>query len=104
MLDIEFQGEEGTGLGPTLEFYNLVAHELQRKDLLMWHCSDDDEHNVAVGSGSGDGDGDGDGDGNGDAGDPCPIGRMGSASKPVGFYVKSPFGLFPAAVPRSMDR
>lgn len=30
---VEFQGEEGTGLGPTLEFYALVAAELQKKDL-----------------------------------------------------------------------
>lgn len=26
----------GTGLGPTLEFYTLLAHELQRKSLGMW--------------------------------------------------------------------
>lgn len=38
---MEFQGEEGTGLGPTLEFYALVAAELQRKDLGMWLCDDD---------------------------------------------------------------
>lgn len=25
VLEIEFQGEDGTGLGPTLEFYALVA-------------------------------------------------------------------------------
>jgi hypothetical protein len=31
-----------TGLGPSLEFYNLVAVELQRKDLGMWVCDDDD--------------------------------------------------------------
>jgi hypothetical protein len=24
-LEVEYKGEEGTGLGPTLEFYNLVA-------------------------------------------------------------------------------
>ena len=28
--------EEGTGLGPTLEFFALVAAELQRSDLGMW--------------------------------------------------------------------
>lgn len=33
IVQVEFQGEEGTGLGPTLEFYALVAAELQRKDL-----------------------------------------------------------------------
>ena len=41
MLQIEFSGEEGTGLGPTLEFYALVAAELQRKDLGLWLCDDD---------------------------------------------------------------
>lgn len=39
-------GEEGTGLGPTLEFYALVAAEFQRTDLGAWLCDDnfpDDE-------------------------------------------------------------
>ncbi|KAI5638854.1 HECT-domain (ubiquitin-transferase) domain-containing protein [Phthorimaea operculella] len=36
VLEVEFAGEEGTGLGPTLEFYALVAAELQRADLCMW--------------------------------------------------------------------
>jgi hypothetical protein len=26
-------GEQGTGLGPTLEFYALISAELQRRDL-----------------------------------------------------------------------
>lgn len=37
-------GEEGTGLGPSLEFYTLVAVQLQRKDLGMWWCDDDELH------------------------------------------------------------
>lgn len=41
VLEIEFQGEEGTGLGPTLEFYALVAAELQCKNIGMWLCDDD---------------------------------------------------------------
>ncbi len=41
ILEVEFAGEEGTGLGPTLEFFALVAAELQRKDLSMWICDDD---------------------------------------------------------------
>ena len=36
VLEVEFAGEEGTGLGPTLEFYALVAAELQRADLGLW--------------------------------------------------------------------
>ncbi len=43
ILEVEFAGEEGTGLGPTLEFFALVAAELQRKDLGMWICDDDQE-------------------------------------------------------------
>ena len=35
-LQVEFLEEEGTGLGPTLEFFALVAAELQRSDLGMW--------------------------------------------------------------------
>ena len=35
-LKVEFLEEEGTGLGPTLEFFALVAAELQRSDLGMW--------------------------------------------------------------------
>lgn len=36
VLEVEFIGEEGTGLGPTLEFYSLIAAEFQRKDLCMY--------------------------------------------------------------------
>ena len=40
LLELEFFNEVGTGLGPTLEFYTLLAHELQRKSLNMWRCED----------------------------------------------------------------
>lgn len=40
ILEVEFKNEEGTGLGPTLEFYALVALELQKKQLKMWLCND----------------------------------------------------------------
>ena len=40
----------GTGLGPTLEFYTLLAHELQRKSLGMWRC---DSGGSGGGSGAG---------------------------------------------------
>jgi hypothetical protein len=40
ILEVEFKDEEGTGLGPTLDFYALVAGELQRCDLAMWLCDD----------------------------------------------------------------
>ena len=41
VLEVEYIGEEGTGLGPSLEFYALVAAELQQKSLGMWLCEDD---------------------------------------------------------------
>lgn len=77
ILEVEFQGEEGTGLGPTLEFYALVAAELQRKDLAMWLCDDDalaEELDQSV--------------------------DLGEGTKPPGYYVRRPAGLFPAPLPQ----
>ena len=36
LLEIQYENEVGTGLGPTLEFYALVSKEVQRADLDMW--------------------------------------------------------------------
>lgn len=36
MLEIQYENEVGTGLGPTLEFYALVSKELQKADLDLW--------------------------------------------------------------------
>lgn len=36
MLEVEYYGEAGTGLGPTLEFFTLVSHELQNAKLGLW--------------------------------------------------------------------
>lgn len=57
VLEVEFAGEEGTGLGPTLEFYALVATELQRADLGLWltdhqPSSDHDHHHLVLPDGS----------------------------------------------------
>nr|CDS30651.1 E3 ubiquitin protein ligase HECTD1 [Hymenolepis microstoma] len=35
-LEVRFQGEDGTGSGPTLEFYNLISLEFRRESLGMW--------------------------------------------------------------------
>jgi E3 ubiquitin-protein ligase TRIP12 len=35
-LEVEYDEEVGTGLGPTLEFYTLVCQELQKSGLGMW--------------------------------------------------------------------
>lgn len=36
LLEVQYEDEVGTGLGPTLEFYSLVSRELQRADLELW--------------------------------------------------------------------
>ncbi|XP_014491916.1 E3 ubiquitin-protein ligase UPL4 isoform X2 [Vigna radiata var. radiata] len=36
VLEVEYDEEVGTGLGPTLEFYTLVCHEFQKYGLGMW--------------------------------------------------------------------
>ncbi|KAK4481047.1 hypothetical protein RD792_011916 [Penstemon davidsonii] len=36
LLEVEYNEEVGTGLGPTLEFYTLVCQEFQRSGLGMW--------------------------------------------------------------------
>lgn len=78
VLEVEFVGEEGTGLGPTLEFYALVAAELQRSDLGMWLCDDEPkliEDEIDLGEGS----------------------------KPIGYYVRRSTGLFPAPLPQESE-
>ena len=81
VLEIEFVSEEGTGLGPTLEFYALVANELQRSDLKMWLCCDEEE-NVKYNL-------------NRKAFD--------DDEKPDGYYVYRPSGLFPAPLLQNTD-
>jgi len=75
VLEVEFRDEEGTGLGPTLEFFALVAGEFQRSDLGMW--LNDDAEKVS-----------------GEAQD------MGNGEKPSGYYVIRKGGLFPAPLPQ----
>eukprot|EP01083_Nonionella_stella_P033059 90505_1 len=51
----EFTGEAGAGVGqgPTLEFFTLLSHEIQRRDLSLWRDEDpvpDPEHKSDSGS------------------------------------------------------
>ncbi|KAJ8291152.1 hypothetical protein GJAV_G00021980 [Gymnothorax javanicus] len=79
VLEVEFLGEEGTGLGPTLEFYALVAAEFQAKSLGIWLCDDDfpDDESRQV--------------------------DLGGGLKPPGYYVQRSCGLFPAPFPQESD-
>lgn len=43
-MEIQYENEVGTGLGPTLEFYALVSTELQRTDLGLWNDGDSYKH------------------------------------------------------------
>lgn len=36
ILEVQYENEVGTGLGPTLEFYALLSKEFQRAELEMW--------------------------------------------------------------------
>ncbi|KAI6173302.1 Thyroid hormone receptor interactor 12 [Aphelenchoides besseyi] len=38
-LEIVFDGEVGTGFGPTLEFYSTLSRELQKHSIRLWHGS-----------------------------------------------------------------
>ncbi|KAK7103616.1 E3 ubiquitin-protein ligase HECTD1-like isoform X2 [Littorina saxatilis] len=79
VLEIEFKNEEGTGLGPTLEFYALVAAELQRRSDGLWLC-DDDHHDMLEREVD-----------------------IGEGSKPPGYYIQRASGLFPAPYPQDAD-
>ncbi|XP_028896732.2 uncharacterized protein LOC105213092 isoform X4 [Zeugodacus cucurbitae] len=48
LLEIQYENEVGTGLGPTLEFYALVSAELQRCDLGLWNDSDSYKQNSST--------------------------------------------------------
>ncbi|XP_031782612.1 E3 ubiquitin-protein ligase HECTD1 isoform X2 [Nasonia vitripennis] len=80
ILEVEFVGEEGTGLGPTLEFFALVAAELQRKDLGLWLCDDEDPRL--------------DGDYKSENND---------HARSAGYYVTRSSGLFPAPLPQNSE-
>ncbi|KAK4377364.1 hypothetical protein RND71_003660 [Anisodus tanguticus] len=44
VLEVEYFGEVGTGLGPTLEFYTLLSHDLQKVGLGMWRSGSMEVH------------------------------------------------------------
>ena len=86
ILEVEFQREEGTGLGPTLEFYALVAGELQRADLGMWLSDDQPAEAITPPQ-------------------PQPLEDEDDElsfeqPKPAGYYIRRTGGLFPAPLPQ----
>ena len=43
ILEVEYFGEVGTGLGPTLEFYSTVSKEFSKKKIKMWRENESNE-------------------------------------------------------------
>ena len=85
LLEIQYENEVGTGLGPTLEFYALVSRELQRFDLDLWRGGA-----VSTGAGSSD----------------VVVVEQSSKGKSGGTgpveYVHNKYGLFPLPCSRSL--
>lgn len=73
LLEVEYDEEVGTGLGPTLEFYTLVSREFQKYGLEMWRG----DHNAFISRKS--------------------LNIEGIET------VESPFGLFPRPWPSTLD-
>lgn len=41
LIEFEYIGEEGTGLGPTLEYYSLVIEECMKQSQILWRETSD---------------------------------------------------------------
>lgn len=50
ILEVEFFNEAGSGLGPTLEFYTLLSHQLQKASLSMWRKSSLGQSDTGIGA------------------------------------------------------
>ncbi|OIW08755.1 hypothetical protein TanjilG_03431 [Lupinus angustifolius] len=48
VLEVEYFGEVGTGLGPTLEFYTLLSHDLQKSRLQMWRSDSSEQYQMEI--------------------------------------------------------
>ncbi|XP_070042392.1 E3 ubiquitin-protein ligase UPL3-like isoform X2 [Nicotiana tomentosiformis] len=81
VLEVEYFGEVGTGLGPTLEFYTLLSHDLQKVGLGMWRSgssSTSNGHSMEV----------------------CVDNKLSGSDKDL---VRAPLGLFPRPWPPHAD-
>ncbi|CAK9179976.1 unnamed protein product [Ilex paraguariensis] len=92
VLEVEYFGEVGTGLGPTLEFYTLLSHDLQKAGLGMWRYSSSDKPSMEV-------DIDEQKDGNGIANSASDQGSNGCDTG----LIQAPLGLFPRPWPPNSD-
>nr|CAD1844208.1 unnamed protein product [Ananas comosus var. bracteatus] len=95
VLEVEYFGEVGTGLGPTLEFYTLLSHDLQKIGLGLWRSDIMDNSAMEVdGNEVNEGNNDGRSEGKKTESD-SPIGRRD--------LIQAPLGLFPRPWPPNSD-
>ncbi|KAJ4846178.1 E3 ubiquitin-protein ligase upl3 [Turnera subulata] len=88
VLEVEYFGEVGTGLGPTLEFYTLLSHDLQKVALGMWRSnSSPQNYSMEI-------------DGHEDK---YAKSNKGSTGVDDGDIVLAPLGLFPRPWPPTAD-
>ncbi|XVE48862.1 hypothetical protein DITRI_Ditri01bG0035900 [Diplodiscus trichospermus] len=86
VLEVEYFGEVGTGLGPTLEFYTLLSHDLQKVGLGMWRSNSTwDKSLMEI---------DGDEEKNG---------KTAGSATIEGDIIQAPLGLFPRPWPPNAD-
>ncbi|KAJ7967163.1 E3 ubiquitin-protein ligase UPL3-like [Quillaja saponaria] len=91
VLEVEYFGEVGTGLGPTLEFYTLLSRDLQKVGLGIWRSSSSsDKHLMEI---------DGDEKINAKTNEGSGVGSAGGDAE----LVHSPLGLFPQPWPANAD-
>ncbi|GAX77476.1 hypothetical protein CEUSTIGMA_g4920.t1 [Chlamydomonas eustigma] len=109
VLELEYFGEVGTGLGPTLEFFTLLSHDLQKRSLGMWrhednvHSTNSEDALAATTKKQ---------SGGGVATAGIAAGERPAASVPAGAeawheaseYVNAPWGLFPSPLPPSSPK
>ncbi|CAJ1972975.1 unnamed protein product, partial [Sphenostylis stenocarpa] len=87
VLEVEYFGEVGTGLGPTLEFYTILSHDLQKVGLQMWRSHSSNKHEMEV---------------DGDENKKDSVGS-GPDLAGDGELVQAPLGLFPRPWPTNSD-
>ncbi|KAF8405417.1 hypothetical protein HHK36_010323 [Tetracentron sinense] len=96
VLEVEYFGEVGTGLGPTLEFYTLLSHDLQKVGLGMWRSNSSPKKSVM--------DIDGDEQKHRETDNISDAEKLGPDSASGGEdLVQAPFGLFPCPWPPNTD-
>ncbi|XP_057456554.1 E3 ubiquitin-protein ligase UPL3 [Lotus japonicus] len=85
VLEVEYFGEVGTGLGPTLEFYTLLSHDLQQVVLQMWRSGTSGKYQMEIDE------------------DEKKLKSSESSNAVDGELVQAPLGLFPRPWPVNAD-